>query len=286
MPDLQLRLSAAQTRTRPTFSQVNPGGNLGPPDPLAGGRRTGNTGNPLLRPFTSDNYDASLEYYFSRTGFVALALFRKDLNGFIQPNTVDYVDPTLGPLRITGPVNTRKGRIQGAEAQVSTFFDFGWVPSYLRNFGFQANYTYLDGRTEFFNPTTNRFENGAIVFPEDPPPDLGGLSKHTYNLVAMYEGGGLSARLSYNKRGKFLDRRDFRGDDLYLEEGKPAGRLDFSTSYAFSDKLTLFADWTNILNKPLKTYFSSARNGLPRAAYLRFLRFEENTFSLGVRAKL
>ncbi len=294
-PQLQLRLSATQTRTRPAFSQLNPGGTLGPPDPLAGGRRTGTTGNPFLQPFTSNNYDASLEYYFSRTGFAALALFRKDLDGFIQPNTVEYDDPDLGPLRITGPVNTRKGRIDGFEAQFSTFFDWEWVPPFLRNFGAQANYTFLDGETEFLNPFTGEFQSGRIVFPEDPPPDLGGLSRHTYNLVGMYEGGGFSARLSYNRRGPFLDRRDFRGPadnpnhpdrDLYTEIGKPAPRLDLSTSYTISENLTVFFDWTNILERPLKTTFESGRDGAPRAEYVRFLRFEETTYSFGIRARL
>jgi hypothetical protein len=111
----------------------------------------------------------------------------------------------------------------------------------------------------------------------------------------MYEGGGFSARLSYNKRGKFLDRRDFRGPadnpnhpdrDLYTEVGKPAPRLDLSTSYTVNDKLTVFFDWTNILEKPLKTYFESGRDGAPRAEYIRFLRYEETTFSLGIRARL
>ena len=39
-------------------------------------------------------------------------------------------DPETGlPLEITGPVNTNKGRIKGFEAQVSTFFDWDWVPT-------------------------------------------------------------------------------------------------------------------------------------------------------------
>jgi TonB-dependent receptor len=268
---------------------------LGPPDPLQGGLRTGTTGNPFLEPFTSDNYDASIEYYFSRTGLAALAIFRKDLDGFIQPNTVEFEDPVLGPLRITGPVNTRKGRIDGLEAQFSTFFEWEWVPAFARNFGFQANYTYLDGETEFFNPFTGQFESGTIVFPDDPPPDLGGLSKHTYNLVGMYEGGGFTARLSYNRRGKFLDRRDFRGPandpnnpdrDLYIEVGKPAPRLDLSTSYTINDNFTIFFDWTNILEKPLKTFLESGRNGADRAEYIRFLRYEETTYSFGIRARM
>ncbi|MEJ7777057.1 MAG: TonB-dependent receptor [Sphingomicrobium sp.] len=284
MDNLQLRLSATQTRTRPTFEQLNPSATLGPPDPLAGGRRTGGGGNPFLEPFTSNNYDASLEYYFSRTGLAAVAVFRRDLDGFIQNNTIDFEDPELGPIRVTGPVNTRKGRIDGLEAQISTFFDWEWMPTFLRNFGAQANYSYLDAKTEVLNPFTDDFDNVRLL----------GVSKHTYNLVGMYEGNGLTARLSYNKRGKFLDRRDFRGPagnpddpgrDLYTEEGDPAGRMDLSTSYTLTDNFTVFFDWTNILEDPFKSRLSSARGGQPRADFVRFLRFEETTYSLGIRAR-
>ncbi len=285
MDNLQLRLSATQTRTRPTFEQLNPSATLGPPDPLEGGRRTGGGGNPFLRPFDSNNYDASLEYYFSRTGLAALAVFRRDLDGFIQNSTVDFDTPETGPVRVTGPVNTREGRIDGVEAQISTFFDWEWIPSFLRNFGAQANYTYLDAKTEVLNPFEDDFENVRLL----------GVSKHTYNLVGMYEGGGLSARLSFNKRGKYLENRDFRGPadnpddpgrDIYIQEADPAGRLDLSTSYTLTDNFTVFFDWTNILENPFKSRFSSARGGLPREEFIRFLRFEETTFSLGIRARL
>jgi TonB-dependent receptor len=294
-PEFQLRLSATQTRTRPTFQQLNPAANLGAPDPLQGGRRTGSGGNPFLRPFTSNNYDASLEYYFSRTGFAALALFRRDLDGFVQQSTVDYDDPILGPVRVTGPVNTRSGRINGLEGQFTTFFDFGGLPDFLNNFGVQANYTYIDAKTEFFNPFTNQFESGRIILPAPPIGPGGGISKHTFNLVGMYEGGGLSTRLSYNKRSRYLERRDFRGPandpnnpdrDIYTETAKPAGRLDLSVNYAIMDNATIFFDWTNILEDPFRVDFSSARGGAPRADYVRFLRFEETTLSLGLRFRL
>jgi TonB-dependent receptor len=243
-------------------------------------------GNPLLEQFKSDNFDASLEYYFSRNGFAAVSAFRRNLDGFVQPVTRDIVDPIAGPVRLTFPINTGEGRINGLEAQFQTFFDFEWVPTFLRNFGVQANYTYLDAKTEVDDPFGPGTALLTIVLPENPPPDPGGVSKHTYNLVGMYEGGGLSARLSYNKRGRFLDRRDDRGDDVYIEEAKPAGRLDLSTSYTISDNFTVFFDWTNILEDPLKVNFSSGRGGAPRAEYVRFLRFEETTMSLGVRFRL
>ncbi|HEX8124004.1 MAG TPA: TonB-dependent receptor [Allosphingosinicella sp.] len=285
-PELQLRLSATQTRTRPTFEQLNPSATLGSPDPLQGGRRTGNGGNPFLQPFTSNNYDASLEYYFSRTGFAALALFRRDVDGFIQSNTVDYDDPTLGPVRVTAPVNARSGRIDGFEAQVTTFFDFGGMPDWMSHFGIQANYTYLDAKAEVFNEDTKQFVMDRIDIP-DPPG--GGVSKHTYNLAGIYENGPASARLTYNKRSSYLDRRDVRGNEaggFYREEAYPAGRLDFSASYNVIPNATVFFDWTNITGDPFRQTFSSARDGRPRASYVRFLRYEETTFSLGLRFRL
>jgi iron complex outermembrane recepter protein len=284
-PELQLRLSATQTRTRPTFQQLNPAFDVGAPDPLRGGLREGSAGNPDLRLFTSNNYDASLEYYFSRTGFASVALFRRDLDGFILTQTDQFIDPTLGPVRVTRPVNTRDGRIDGFEAQFTTFLDFDGLPEFLQNFGVQANYTYLDDEVEFLNTSTGQFERGRIVLP-NAPVDLGGLSKHTYNLAGIYESDLFSARLSWNKRSKFLDRRDPRGDEaggLYREIAFPAGRLDLSTNVNVMENVTLFFDWTNITEKPFRVNFSSARNGAPRAEYVRFLRYEETTFSGGVR---
>ncbi len=117
-------------------------------------------------------------------------------------------------------------------------------------------------------------------------PDTGGVSRHTYNLVGMYEGGPFSARLTYNKRSRYLDRRDERGGEaggFYREEARPAGRLDFSTNYTFSDNLTFFLDATNLTGKPFKVSFSSARDGAPRAEYIRYLRYDEQTLSLGAR---
>jgi TonB-dependent receptor len=282
-------VSATQTRTRPSFAQLNPSVTLGSPDPLQGGRRTGNGGNPNLRPINSDNYDASAEYYFSRTGFASVAVFRRDLTGFIQDQTLpDFVDPTLGLVRITTPVNTRRGRIDGLETQVSTFFDFEGVPNFFRNFGIQANYTYLDGKIEIANPlVAGGFIRDQITSSGDP--DTGGVSKHTYNLAALYEGGPLSARLTFNKRSQYLDRRDIRGDEeggFYREFARPPARIDFSANYTFSPNLTFFMDATNLTGKPFRVNFSSARNGAPRAEYVRYLRFEEQTLSLGVRARL
>jgi iron complex outermembrane recepter protein len=276
-PELQLRLSATQTRTRPTFEQLNPSSNLGSPigtctpggDPFACAR-VGGGGNPDLQPFTSNNYDISLEYYFSRAGFVSAAAFRRDLDGFIQNQQIRRIDSVLGPVIINGPVNTRSGRIDGVEVQFSTFFDWEWVPEFFRAFGAQANVTYLDHEVED--------QIGPIAEHR-----IFGVSRWTYNLVGMYERGPLTARLSYNKRGNTLETIQNRGNDLYIETSSPAGRLDLSASYAFTDQFTVFFDWTNILGDPFQQDFTSARDGAARSEYIRFLRFEETILSGGVR---
>ncbi|HEV2866256.1 MAG TPA: TonB-dependent receptor [Allosphingosinicella sp.] len=269
-PRLQLRLSATQTRTRPTFEQLNPSVNVGSPsgtctpggDPFACAR-IGSGGNPNLRPFTSNNYDASLEYYFSRVGFISGAVFWRDLEGFIQNQEIRTIDPVLGPLIISGPVNTSEGSITGAEVQLSTFFDFEWVPELLRGFGVQANATWLDHEVD-----------DRRIF---------GVSNFAYNLVGMYERGPITARLSWNDFGGRLETIQNRGNDLYIERSDPAGRLDLSLSFNVNDNFTVFGDWTNILGDPFRQDLSSARDGAPRSEYVRYLRYEETTVSAGIR---
>jgi iron complex outermembrane receptor protein len=271
---MQLRASYAETRTKPNFSDLAPG-TLGAPQTDTNGEtfRAGFSGNPLLKPFTSDNFDLSLEHYFSRSGFASAAVFRRDLDGFIQTREERTTDPTLGNLRITSPFNTGKGRIDGFELQGQTFFDF--LPAPFDGFGIQANYTRLDAQTDFF-------DRGAPVTRDR----ILGVSKWSYLVTGLYEKDRLSARLSFFKRGPSIETVQNRGDDLYSETATYPGRLDLSLNYNFMEKATLFADWTNITETPFKQYLTSARAGASEATYPRFLRFEETTYSIGVRFRL
>ncbi|WP_375402010.1 TonB-dependent receptor [uncultured Sphingomonas sp.] len=289
-PELQLRLSATQTRTLPSFAQLNPSQSLGRPGtqpPSASNpyinARVGRGGNPALQRVESNNYDASLEYFFSRAGFVSVAVFRRDVDNFIQTQTNRFIDPALGPVIITDrPINTDNGRIDGAEAQLSTFFDFDFVPEFVRSFGVQLNYTYLDAKTDF--PVQN--DAGAVTIVRDRIQEV---SKHTYNIVGLFERGPVSARVTYNKRSRYLDRRDVRGDEeggLFREFAEPAGRLDLSTNLRVTERATVFFDATNLTGDPFRVTFSSARAGAPRAEFVRFLRFDEQTFSLGLRFRI
>ena len=77
--------------------------------------RFGSGGNPYLKPFKSTNFDASLEYYFSPTGFASVGVFHRDIKGFIATKSFSYPDPTTPgvTLVLSGPVNTSKGKMDG-----------------------------------------------------------------------------------------------------------------------------------------------------------------------------
>ena len=251
--------------------------------------RRASGGNPFLVPLNSRNYDASLEYYFSRNGFASFALFRRDMRGFIANGESEFgaPDPESGaPVRLTGPFNTNEGRIQGLEAQVSTFFDFDGLPRWLKAFGAQANATYIDAKAEF--PTT------GTVPGSDPPrtfnsrlriPDV---SKWTYKLVGMYEAHGLTLRLAYNKRtgfpeGPLSDRNGY----TLQGRGHSIARLDWSSSYAFNDNITVFFDWTNILGQPFRSDIVRINYaaGVPTSTEIfpMVVRFEESVITGGIR---
>jgi TonB-dependent receptor len=279
-PKIQIRLAMSKTETRPDFGQLSPSIILGAPPAGGVGTNsspyTANGGNPFLRPYTSWNYDAALEYYFSKAGFASVTGFHRSLDGFIQTSTFRVTDPTLGVVQISGPVNTGKGRINGVEFQLQTFLDFGGLPSWLHSFGLQANVTYVDAKTQQPNGS------GGLSFL--PITDqLNGTSKWNWALVGMYEAHGLSARLTYSGRSKFAATRQYRGDDIYTETANPSDRLDLSLNYQVLSKFTIFADWTNITHSKFAQDFSSARNGATRAEYPRYVRFDEETVSLGVR---
>ena len=299
-PQWQLRLAATQTRTRPRFDQLNPGLRLDPPGSCepGGGNcfRTGSSGNPFLKPLESNNYDASLEYYFSRTGFASVAAFRRDMTGFIATRSVEFPtnDPDTGrPFLVTGPVNTNKGLIYGAEAQVSTFFDYDFVPKWLQPFGAQANIAYVNGKANFaifcpgnVEPCEPGDGHANATVRTLPIPDV---SKWTYNLVGMYENAGFTARLAYNVRSQFPEGDLNERDGFYTLQGHAhrVTRLDWSSSYTINDNFTVFLDWTNILRNPFKSDIRRVNYAIGQPItteiFPMLVRFEERVLSGGVR---
>jgi TonB-dependent receptor len=306
LDEVQLRLAYTQTRTRPNFFDLNPSFSIGTPpticipDPLIPGSgpdnvncvRSTSTGNPNLGPLTSNNYDVSLEWYFSRAGSLNIAAFRRDVNGFIARVTTETQDPVFGRLRTNIPVNGGDGRIQGLEVGFASFLDVDWVPGWARGFGLQANFTYIDAKSQLPSQLAGDVPAGS---PEQPR--LPGVSKYAYNLVALYEQPKFSARLAYNYRSDFVIEYGRVFDpgtgainpDTGLPVGgdgpvlplmhKGRGVLDLSLTTTPVENITIAFDATNLLGDPIEIY----REYEPGSAFPRQTKFLERVYSLGVR---
>jgi iron complex outermembrane receptor protein len=288
---LQLRLAYTQTRTRPNFFDLRPTLTLGQPVQLPPGdpcllpanantevclerqRRGGSGGNPFLKPLTSDNYDVSFEYYFSRTGSFTAALFRHDANGFLATIDNRYTDPTYGPVRINQPVNLGQTRLQGAELSFVSFLDIDGLPEWAKGFGVQANATYIDAKGDLQPAFAATYNNEQQAFP--------GVSKWAFNAIALYEKPQFSARLAYNYRSKFVSYYSLEALDPIAHPviEKSRGQLDGSATITPIPNVTLAFDVVNILGNPLQR----TRQYNTGDSYSRQILYLERTYSLGIR---
>ncbi|WP_214200261.1 TonB-dependent receptor [Novosphingobium profundi] len=245
---LQARFAFSKSFARPNFDVMSTNVTLNPiaqlnPDT---GRPTGSSGNPYLKPITSTNFDATLEWYFARTGSLTGGLFYKKVDGFLASGTVVRTyNGTAYDISTT--VNSGKGTIKGFEVAYQQFFDF--LPGLLGGLGLQANYTFVDSNV------TNPFATSGSDIPEQVP--LEKLSKHSYNLVGLYEKGPVTARLAWSWRGKYLDTTYGSGANGIPQFQAPYASLDASVSFDVTRQIALSFDAVNLTNRMNMTYIGT-----------------------------
>lgn len=259
-PEVLLRASSGRVMVRPGTAALNPGGTLalnGTPNMAAG--------NPDLDPIRAWTYDLSAEWYFSRSSLIALGLFYKDIDSYIQQRatTTTYretglplellegtnVDPDNTPFVVTEPVNTPGGPLKGFEVNYQQAFSF--LPGWMHNFGLLLNYTWVDSRITYFlasdpgNTTRN---------------DLLGLSKNAWNATLYWENDTYSARISGAYRDKYIDAlpannplQDLEGTDEYLQ-------FDMSLAWTINEQFKLTLEGINIFDEFKRQYIDSDRN--------------------------
>ncbi|WP_197026620.1 TonB-dependent receptor [Caulobacter sp. UNC358MFTsu5.1] len=260
-PDLVARLSVGRTVTRPDFAQLNPGVSL---STVASNTTflSGSGGNPNLKPVTSDSLDTSLEWYFAPDGFLTVAYFHRNIDGYVETTSANEVINGTTYI-MTRPSNSGKDKLDGVEVGYQQFYDF--LPGPLSGLGLQANLTFMDGS----------MENGVTGVKTD----FRGLSKWSYNVAVLYEKGPISGRLAYNWRQHFLDTPNFEnsGFDLIADD---TAQLDGSLSYKIGDKITLTLEGVNLLDTEFKDYFTD------KHLYPRDTRRYDRQVLLGFRWKM
>jgi TonB-dependent receptor len=170
----------------------------------------------------------------------------------------DPSDP-LATFNVNTPINNKDAKIWGFEL-AGTYF--------LGNtgFGVAASYTLVRGDVKAdinADPTANQF---ALI----------GLSD-TYNITAIYDKHGISARLAYNYRKKFLSELN-RGGSHNPIFTAPYGTLDFNISYDITPNLAVSLEGINLTEEGVKTY---ARD----KAQTYFIQEGSARYLLGVRYK-
>lgn len=221
--DLMLRLAAAKVIARPRFQNMTP--YVATQDISL----TANAGNPDLQPYRSNNYDASLEWYFNPKSVVSAEFFYRDISQYILSETVlaPYYNFTLHKTSVyltTMPVNASDAQVRGLSLTYQGDIGAG--------FGVDANYTFSDA------VTSNNY-------------NLPYNSRNSYNITPYYEQGPWSIRVNLGWRSAYFTQIGSIGAkqmaDAYTE-------LDTSISYQINDHLDLSLTADNLLNETYYAY--------------------------------
>jgi TonB-dependent receptor len=256
---LQARVAYSQAMVRPDFSYTQNytslqfnwdsthGGLFRANDPYTAGG-----GNPNLKPMNAQQYDASLEYYFSATGSVSFAVFHKTLSGYFLTATTNesYAPNKNGGtganyvFETTRTMNGGKGSVEGFEFAYQQFFDS--LPGFWAGFGLQANYTKIynhggGNAVQNVNEEAQRNNHGIANLP------IEGMSNDSANLALLYAKYGVDFRLAYNWRSRYLMTSSAANVNQPIWQ-RNFGQLDASVFYDFLDYYKVGVQATNLLN--------------------------------------
>ena len=153
----------------------------------------------------------------------------------------DANDP-LYNFEVTQPINNRQGKIWGFELAGQHFFG-------NTGFGVSAAYTMVRGDV-------------GIDVGADPSEDqfaLVGLSD-TANATLIYDKNGISARLAYNWRDRFLQSANRGGGDRNPVFVRPFGQLDMNVSWDISEQFAVSFEAINLTETDIRTYGRDTSN--------------------------
>jgi TonB-dependent receptor len=225
-------------------------------------------GNPHLDPWRSTNYGTSLEYYINSTTMLSLALFRINVDSFIQNGSVQNctLPDEDGVVRnhcivITEPVQGTGNSIHGAEFDYRQGFTF--LPGLLSKTGMEFNFTYAPS------------DSGKVDLAGHSIPFQDNSTK-SGNLIFWFQNDRVEARVAYNYRSRRAvaeDEGSIAGMELYEA---PQRYVDASLSYKINKYAEVFVQGTNLSNERQRFY-------LVWPDQLAHSNFFERTYMVGLR---
>ncbi|WP_298190013.1 TonB-dependent receptor [Novosphingobium sp.] len=240
------RFSASRTLTRPQIRDLAPRTNFDVTRPAS---LDASGGNPDLKPYTSNNFDLSFEWYPTSTTTLSVAAYYKSIDDFIvQTRSAEQfaianasglpvgggiTGPNTATFNVRRPRNAENASVRGIELNVVHTFDY--LPSPLDGLGASVNATFVDSSAAFdVTSTTTSFA-------------LEGLG-NSYNITGFYEKNGFAARVAYNRRGRFLEYLVTPGQGGDPVFRRPFDQVDVRVSYDITKFAQVFAEGTNVTN--------------------------------------
>lgn len=252
LPNLQSRLSWSNSIGRP------PGTNLLPTESVNNTTQTVTLGNPGLKPQTSENWDASLEYYFEPVGQFSVGYFRKNISdyivtrvfGTVASGTNNGFNGDYAGYDMSGPSNAGDAKIDGWEFNYQQQFTF--LPGVFRGFGLSANYTKLKTSGDYGETGARSTSDVARFTPESANAGL------TYNYKQV------GARIMYNYVSATL--WDYSTDASRLRYRDARETVNLGLTYQLRRGVTLSMDFSNLFNAP-QEYYRALPDRLERSTF-------------------
>ena len=274
--DLILRLAAGRNLARASMNDIRNFLTIAGTGTTGDFQLTATAGNPYLKPAISDNFDASLEWYFggSRVGSLTVNLFAKNIHNFFYQNITERSITSGGqtfPVFVRGPDNYDKtGKIRGAELAYQQSYDF--LPGFFSGLGLSANYTYIHSKG-LENSQLFLGSRAPIGTPGNLP--LEQLSKHNFNIQPFYEKGPISLRVAYSWRSKFLLTASDVIFPYFPIYNAASGTVDATIFVKINDQFKVGVQGVNLTNEVTQTLQQFTLDGLlgPRSYFMNDRRF-------------
>ena len=224
-------------------------------------------GNPELEPTISTNFDISFERYFDDVGLFSAGMFTKDIDNFVV-YTSGYVTqadnlPDYNGFQLDKALNGGNASLLGVE--------IAFQRQILPGLGLYANVTAIDSKID--NLDSKLQEDRPDVKDNSMP----GTSELSYNLSMSYERGPMTLRLSLNHQGEFLEEfGDSKSEDRWYDKST---YVDLNANYNLRENISIYADFNNLTNQPLRYYQGSSR-------YMMQEEYYNRKFTFGIKADL
>lgn len=221
-----------------------------------------------LKPYYVNNCDASVEYYFKKTGVVGGSVFRKEVSGFIINRIVPLTDPlmvkaisdySINPADF-GLTTTGTVRVNGASSEINGFEvwynqNLSFLPKPFDGLNVQVNYTWVDIDADDLDTLYAQYTDAVT---------------RAFNVRLSYRWRKFQTAISTNWTGETLTTAAANTITVTNADGSrtainvlnmykaPESKTKFEVSYSFDSKCTAFFEIDNIGYRR-KEYFKNGQ---------------------------